>query len=382
MRTISVFDTTLRDGEQTEGVMFNADEKLYIAKALITDLNVDHVEVASCKTNDEDWCAVQKITRWAIENNFEDRISVLGFVDGEKSMKWLVGTGCKNINLLVKGSLNHCKNQLNKTQDQHFTDIEETISTLKGQNFNISVYLEDWSNGIIHSQSYVFNILKILGKKEIQKIYLCDTLGILSPEQTYDYVSMCIKEFPKIDFEFHGHNDYGLATANTMQAVRAGVTGIHATINGLGERAGNTSLAEIIVALKDFKIATTRINEFSLLKLSELCVSYSQKEIPHNAPIVGKNSFTHISGIHVDGQTKQNLYEGLLKPSRFGREWSYPLGKLSGKKALQYKLKSLDSEDLSIAEQQKILDRIALLGKKKIAITDDILDEIIKEAKK
>lgn len=381
MRHINVLDTTLRDGEQTRGVSFSTDEKLHIAQELLSTLHVDRIEVASCKVGAKEHDSLCAIMKWAIDHGYQDCVEVLSFVDHTESFQWLSGTGCRRVNLLAKGSRTHCEQQLKKTLDEHCEDIRITLNEAHKLNMSVSVYLEDWSQGMQQDQSYVMEMLTFLSQQTIERVHLCDTLGILSPMQVTKFVSSCVNAYPNLTFDFHGHNDYALANANILAAVEAGASGIHVTVNGLGERAGNASLSEAVVALRDFGIATTNIDETKLLSASQLCETYSQKMVPDNAPIVGKNAFTHVSGIHVDGQEKANLYEGRLMPQRFGRLWEYGLNKLSGRKALEVHLKSLDSYDLSVEDQKRILDKIKDMQAYKKDITNDDLHALVKEVR-
>lgn len=379
MKQIAIMDTTLRDGEQTAGVCFSAEEKLLITKALIEKGQVDRVEVASCKVSDEDREAVKGIMDWAHGAGCQDRIEVLSFVDYEDSLEWLEGTGCKNLNLLTKGSRQHCENQLKKAPAQHFDDIQQTIANAFKRGYLVSAYLEDWSRGIQDDQAYVFDLISCLSGAGVKRIYLCDTLGVLDQELSSKLVSSCVTTYPDLNFEFHAHNDYGLATANCLAAVRAGAKGLHVTLNGLGERAGNASLAEVVVALRDFNVAQTYVNESRLIELSQLAEAYAQKVLAENTPIVGHNAFTHVSGIHVDGQDKGGLYESALTPERFGRSWTMPLGKMSGKKTLKYYLGSQDSEDLSIEQQQMLLKKIQQMSNAKEEMSDHVISSLLKE---
>ena len=157
----------------------------------------------------------------------------------------------KLINLLCKGSLRHLEKQLRKTPEQHVSDIKEIIRKAEALDMQVNIYLEDWSNGMINSEEYVFYMLDSLKDENIERFMLPDTLGILNPEQTYDFCKKIIDRYPSLHFDFHAHNDYDLAVANVFSAVKAGIKGIHTTVNGLGERAGNAPLSSVIGVLRD-----------------------------------------------------------------------------------------------------------------------------------
>jgi D-citramalate synthase len=184
--------------------------------------------------------------------------------------------------------------------------------------------------------------------------------------------------FPQANFDFHPHNDYGLATANSLMAVKAGVRSIHCTINCLGERAGNASLPEVAVALKDVMGMELSIDEAHIVRLSQMVENFSGKRISDNAPIVGADVFTQTSGIHADGDKKGGLYETRLSPERFARRRSYALGKMSGKASLQ---KNLEMMDISLSDEntKKVLERVVELGDSKKSITSEDLPFIIAE---
>src|SRR6266487_217113 len=229
-RYIEIMDTTLRDGEQTSGVSFSASEKLTIAQLLLAEVKVDRIEIASARVSEGEFQAVKKITEWAGANGFINQVEVLTFVDGNTSVDWMLKAGAKVMNLLTKGSLNHLTHQLKKTPEQHFADVADVIALANEKGLQCNVYLEDWSNGMRHSKSYVLKYLDFLQDQPIKRILLPDTLGVLIPSETYSYIAELVTRYPQIHFDFHGHNDYDLGTANMLEAVKAGAHGVHLTI--------------------------------------------------------------------------------------------------------------------------------------------------------
>ncbi|MEY3687842.1 MAG: hypothetical protein RIR84_683, partial [Bacteroidota bacterium] len=219
LRYIEIMDTTLRDGEQTSGVSFTASEKLTIAQLLLTEVKVDRIEIASARVSEGEFDAVKKITRWAKSKGQLNKIEVLTFVDGNTSIDWMIKAGAKVMNLLTKGSLNHLTHQLKKTPAQHFAEIAAVISKAKKKGIECNVYLEDWSNGMRNSPDYVFQYLDFLAGQPVKRIMLPDTLGILEPNEVKHFLQLIIARYPGCHFDFHGHNDYDLGTANVLEAV-------------------------------------------------------------------------------------------------------------------------------------------------------------------
>ena len=378
-RHIEIMDTTLRDGEQTSGVSFSSSEKLTIAQLLLTEVKVDRIEIASARVSEGEFKAVKKITEWANANGYIDKIEVLTFVDGDTSINWMIESGAKVMNLLTKGSLNHLKHQLKKTPEQHFKEVAEVIALANKNDIQCNVYLEDWSNGMRHSQEYVFQYLDFLVTQPIKRVLLPDTLGILIPSETGKYISEIVKRYPNTHFDFHAHNDYDLSIANVLEAVNAGVRGLHLTINGMGERTGNAPLASAIAVLNDYvKDVKTSVEEKSLYSVSKLVETFSGFRIPGNKPVVGENVFTQTAGIHADGDKKNNLYFNDLMPERFGRERKYALGKTSGKANIENNLHQLGIQ-LSDGDLKKVTQRIIELGDRKEVVTQSDLPYIISD---
>ena len=228
---IEIMDTTLRDGEQTSGLSFVPHEKLMIARLLLDELKVDRIEVASARVSEGEFQATRMICEWAAKRKVLDRVEVLGFVDGERSVNWISDAGGKVINLLTKGSEKHCHYQLHKTLEEHLADIEETIAYAHQRGLIVNVYLEDWSNGIQDNPQYVYKLMDRLQALDIRRFMLPDTLGILNPLQVIEYMRKMRKRYPDLHFDFHAHNDYDLAVSNVLAAVLSGVKGLHTTIN-------------------------------------------------------------------------------------------------------------------------------------------------------
>ncbi len=381
VKSVEIMDTTLRDGEQTNGVSFVPHEKLLIARMLLQQLNVDRIEVASARVSEGEKEAVTMICRWAKQAGRLDSVEVLGFIDGTTSLDWINDTGCRVINLLCKGSEKHCRFQLKKTPEEHIADIRQSIAYAKKLGINVNVYMEDWSNGMKDSPEYVFQFVDSLKDESIERFMLPDTLGILNPMLTAEYFKVMTERWPDIHFDFHAHNDYDLATSNVLAAVNNGARGVHTSLNGLGERAGNAPLSSIQAILKDHLHATTNINEAMLGEASKLVENLSGIAVPPNKPIIGDSVFTQVAGVHADGDNKNNLYCNELLPERFGRKREYALGKNSGKANI---LKNLEELGLELTPEQtrRVTDRIIELGDKKQLVTQEDLPYIISDVLK
>ncbi|MFV0391224.1 MAG: alpha-isopropylmalate synthase regulatory domain-containing protein [Paludibacteraceae bacterium] len=375
---IEIMDTTLRDGEQTSGVSFAPQEKVSIARLLLEDLKVDRIEIASARVSEGEFESVLRVAKWAKQHGYLDKLEVLGFIDGTASLDWMERAGCRVVNLLCKGSLNHCKYQLRKTTQEHLTDIKVVIAEAVKRDFKVNIYLEDWSNGMRSSEAYVYEMMDVLQHQPITRYMLPDTLGILNPDETRTFCSKMVERYPTLHFDFHAHNDYDFAVANVYEAVKVGVKGIHTTVNGLGERAGNAPLTSVLAIIHDHLKLETNVDEQSAYHVSKIVESYSGIRIPTNKPVIGDNVFTQVAGIHADGDNKKNLYFNDLLPERFGRTREYALGKTSGKANIKKNLEALGIE-LDDDSMKKVTERIIELGDKKQVVSQEELPYIISD---
>ena len=387
---VEIMDSTLRDGEQTNGVSFLPHEKVVIARKLLYDLNVDRIEVASARVSEGEREAVTKICRYARQIARLDRVEVLGFVDGGKSVDWIYECGGRVLNLLAKGSLKHCTLQLHKTPKEHIADILREVEYASSKGISVNLYLEDWSNGMKDSPEYVYQLMDALvegnhklqtSNFKVQRFMLPDTLGVMNPLQVIEYFRKMIKRYPDVHFDFHAHNDYDLAVSNSLAAVLSGARGLHVTVNGLGERCGNAPLASVQAILKDQFHAKTNIVESQLNDISRMVESFSGISVAPNQPIVGENVFTQVAGVHADGDTKDKLYYNELIPERFGRKREYALGKNSGRANIAKNLEELGLE-LTPEQTRRVTERITELGDKKEIVTQEDLPYIVSDVLK
>ncbi len=376
---LEILDTTLRDGEQTSGVAFSAPEKLSIARKLLEEVKVDRIEIASARVSEGEFECVRQVCGWAANAGVLDRVEVLGFCDNGASIEWISRAGAKVINLLCKGSEKHCIGQLKKTPEEHWANVRENVQMAQAAGLAVNVYLEDWSNGILNSPDYVFRMVETLQDLPIQRFMLPDTLGILAPHQTKKLMRQMVQTFPALHFDFHAHNDYDLAVANVLAAAEAGCRGVHTTVNGLGERAGNASLSSVVAVVNDM-LADVEIGvvEQSINSISRMVESYSGMATAANTPIVGENVFTQTAGVHADGDKKGRLYVNALLPERFGRSREYALGKMSGKANIEQNLKLLGI-NLSDDDMRRVTKRINEMGDKKEHVTIDDLPYIVSD---
>jgi len=319
-RKISIVDTTLRDGEQTAGVVFANKEKVRIAK-MLSEIGVDQLEVGIPVMGGDEKEAIKEIAGLGLKSSIMAwNRAVVNDVQNS------VDCGVDAVAISISTSDIHIEHKLQTSRDWVLSNMVKAVEFAKKKGMYISVNAEDASRSDME-----FLIKFGLAAKEAgaDRLRYCDTIGILDPFTTYDNITELIERVG-IDVEMHTHNDFGMATANALAGVKAGATHVGVTVNGLGERAGNAALEEVIMAFKvlynmDLDFKTTQFRE-----LSEYVSLASNRELPVWKAIVGTNMFAHESGIHADGALKNPLTYEVFKPEEVGLARQIVIGKHSG----------------------------------------------------
>lgn len=364
-------DTTLRDGEQTAGVVFSNQEKLRIAR-LLDELGVDQIEAGIPVMGGDEQQAIRDIVKMGL------KASIMGWnraviADIETS----IACGADAVAISISTSDIHIEHKLMTTRGAVLERMVKATEYAKRQGVYISVNAEDASRT---DMDFLVEFARAAKQAGADRIRYCDTVGINDPFTTYDKIKTLIEQVG-IDVEMHTHNDFGMATANALAGVKAGATHVGVTVNGLGERAGNAALEEVVMALKvlwgaDLNFATMRFRE-----VSEYVARASGRQLPVWKAIVGSNMFAHESGIHADGALKNPLTYEVFKPEDVGLERQIVIGKHSGTAAIKAKFGEYGKE-ISNEEANELLTRVrsmavdmkrSLFDKELVYIFDDML---------
>ncbi len=342
---IKIFDTTLRDGEQTPGISFTTQEKLEIAKKL-DEIKVDTIEAGSAITSEGEREAIKEITKENLNASIASFARTLN-----KDVDYCLDCDVDIVNIVVPTSSLHMEYKLKKSPEEVLEDAVNVCQYAKGHGLKILLSAEDATRSDVDFLKKVF--METIGVG-VDGICPCDTVGMLRPDTAKSFYNQFTDL--NVPVSTHCHNDFGLAVANTLSGVMGGASEAHLTINGLGERAGNASLEEVVVSLNTlYDDYETNIKLNQLYDVSRLVSRLSGAFLQSNKAIVGENAFAHESGIHADGVLKKSSTYEPISPELVGHSRKFVLGKHVGSKGLQNRL-----EELGIYTTNKELHQIFL----------------------
>ena len=377
---VLIFDTTLRDGEQSPGATMTHAEKLEIA-GLLDEMGVDIIEAGFPIASEGDFNAVSEIARNA-QNSVICGLARAQFGDIDRCWDAVKHAKRPRIHTFIGTSPLH-RAIPNLTMDEMADRIHETVSHARNLCDNVQ-----WSpmDATRTEHDYLCRVIEIAIKAGATTINIPDTVGYTAPRESADLIRMLIERVPGADavtFATHCHNDLGMATANSLAAVEAGARQIECTINGLGERAGNTALEEVVMAMKtrnDIMPYRTGIDTTRIINLSRRVADVSGFQVQFNKAIVGKNAFAHESGIHQDGMLKNPENFEIMRPSDVGlKETNLVMGKHSGRAALRAKLADL-GYDLGDNQLKDVFVRFKALADRKKEVYDDDLVALMRDS--
>ncbi len=366
VKTVKILDTTLRDGEQTPGVSLTPEQKLQIAKQLDI-LGVDIIEAGTAVISEGEQRAIKAIAGEGLNAEISSFARLLkGDID--VAIKCDVDT----INLVAPVSDDHIKKKLKIDRETLREKTIEMAEYVKGHGLNVEISAEDASRADMAFLKSFFSDLATV----VDRLCFCDTVGVLYPEYTKEiFQALCNFNTP---VSVHCHNDFGLATTNSVAAVLAGAKVVHVTVNGLGERAGNASLEEVVTALDMLYGVKTKIVKEKLYETSRMVRNLTKMPVAPSKPLMGDNAFTHESGMHIHGTLADpSLYEP-FEPGIIGRKRRFAFGKHTGKASVKMAL-----EEMGIAadekQMKKILAKVKELGDKGKLVTDSDFQAVVED---
>lgn len=370
-KEIVLVDTTLRDGEQTAGVVFANEEKIRIAR-LLDQIGVQQIEAGIPVMGGDEKQVIKDIVNLGLN------ASIMGWNRAVvKDIQHSLDCGVDAVAISISTSDIHIQHKLKSTREQVLVNMVESCEFAKKHDKYVSVNAEDASRT---GMEFLIRFATEAKNAGADRIRYCDTVGTLDPFTTYDRIKILIDEVG-IDVEMHMHNDFGMATANTFAGIKAGARYAGVTVNGLGERAGNAPLEEVVMALKYLLRNNMNFKTERFREIAEYVARASGRELPVSKPIVGTNMFAHESGIHADGALKNPLTYEVFTPEEVGLERQIVIGKHSGTAAIKAKFMEygtiLDDEDAaSVLERvraQAVGFKRSLFDKELVYIYEDYL---------
>ncbi|MCS7119304.1 MAG: 2-isopropylmalate synthase [Archaeoglobaceae archaeon] len=364
---ILVLDTTLRDGEQTPGVSLTVEQKVMIAETL-DSLGVDIIEAGTAISSRGDFEAIKQIS----ERGLKAEICSFARIKKE-DIDSAADANADSIFMVAPSSDYHIHAKFPRKEKEYVIEKSiEAIEYARERGLIVEFGAEDASRADFE---FVISLLKAGEESKAERLTFADTVGVLTPEKTEEIIKRLKKEIKK-PVAIHCHDDFGLATVNTVYAVKSGADEFHATINGIGERAGNAALEEIAMVLEFLYGIKLNINKEKLYQASKLVEKFTRVVVPPNKPIVGENAFTHESGIHTSALLKDSRTYEPISPEVIGRKRVLVLGKHAGRASVEAILKELG---YSANQQQmdEILLRIKELGDRGKRVTDADVKTIV-----
>ncbi|MHB1389925.1 MAG: homocitrate synthase [Thermoleophilia bacterium] len=376
---IKIDDTTLRDGEQTAGVVFANQEKVRIAR-LLDEVGVHQIEVGIPAMLGDEKKTIKHIAGLGLN------ASILAWNRAVKEdIQHSIDCGVNAVAISMSASDIHIEHKLKKSRTWVLESIKTAVDFAKQHDLYVSVNAEDASRANL---DFLVRFAQAAKECGADRLRFCDTVGILDPFDTYNVISFLRKNVD-LELEMHTHNDFGLATANAIAGIKAGAHYVNTTINGLGERAGNAALEEVVMALKYISKVDLGLKTELFRELSEYVANASSRSIPVWKPIVGANVFAHESGIHADGVIKNPLNYEVFTPEEVGLERQLVIGKHSGSRSIKRKFQEfhieLSDEDcteiLRLARKMAVEFKRGLFEKELMYIYKDFLVQKEKDDK-
>lgn len=376
MKTIKIFDTTLRDGEQSPGCSMTLEEKVEFAKQL-EKLNVDIIEAGFAASSPKDLKAIEEISK-NVTKPIITSLAHLNKNDIDKAYESLRFAKKKRIHVFIATSKIHMENKLNMTEQQVLNKVKEMVKYAKSLCDDIEFSLEDATRT---EKEFMVIVIKEAINSGATTINIPDTVGYITPteyKEIIEYIKNNVSNIDSITLSTHCHNDLGLGVANTLEAIKNGVTQVECTVNGIGERAGNAALEEIVMALKirnDYYNADTNINIKEIINSSKLLVDITGSIVQRNKPIVGENAFKHEAGIHQHGVLKNKSTYEIINTDDLGiNNDNIVIGIHSGKHAIIKKM-----EELNLEEYIDNIDEIVIKIKEYLETNKTIDDDNIRK---
>jgi isopropylmalate/citramalate/homocitrate synthase-like protein len=362
---IRIFDTTLRDGEQTPGVALNPEEKLLIARQL-DRLGVDAIEAGMPVTSKGEIEGIRLITKAGLSAEIYGLARVI-----KEDVNAVIDSGSPYIHIFVATSDLHLKQKLNMTRTEAIHAALDAIDYAKAHGLHVEFSAEDATRTNL---PYLKEVCHAVTEAGVSRINLPDTVGVMTPRKMYHLIEE-IKSTVPIPISVHCHNDFGMAVANSLAGIEAGADQVHVTVNGLGERAGNAALEEVVTALNLIYDVQTNVNSELIYQSSQLVSRLSKVPVQPNKAVVGENAFTHEAGIHTHGLVMAPLTYEPIPPTFVGRRRRFVAGKWSGATGIRVELEELglfpDDEQL-----QNVLFKVKEIGDTGKMVTDADLEAI------